>query len=255
MEKINNKLTMKKKYLFIGCLILIAIFYSIFFVTSPEKARTITREDGSIETLSALFYLLAAVLMAILYFKTRKNREYILKGNRNIFFLLLALFFLLCFGEEISWGQRIFGIGTPERLQEINAQKELNLHNLWFFQTYDEAHSNKTGFNKWVTAVRLYDYTWILYCFFIPILNKYSLKLHNIFRKYYFPVIPIWIGVLFLTNFILSKIVKISLTDSLSILNQPITEIREINFAFLYFIAVVSLFYAYKPLENLKTIR
>jgi hypothetical protein len=32
--------------------------------------------------------------------------------------------------EEISWGQRIFGISTPNIVREYNAQGELNLHNL-----------------------------------------------------------------------------------------------------------------------------
>ena len=32
--------------------------------------------------------------------------------------------------EEISWGQRILGLRTPELLLEVNRQKELNLHNI-----------------------------------------------------------------------------------------------------------------------------
>ena len=36
--------------------------------------------------------------------------------------------------EEISWGQRIFDIDTPEALKEVNVQKEINIHNLVFFQ-------------------------------------------------------------------------------------------------------------------------
>jgi hypothetical protein len=32
--------------------------------------------------------------------------------------------------EEISWGQRLLGIETPEYLMEINIQKELSFHNI-----------------------------------------------------------------------------------------------------------------------------
>ncbi len=39
-----------------------------------------------------------------------------------------ALFFFA--GEEISWGQRVFGFGTPETLSKLNHQQETNLHNL-----------------------------------------------------------------------------------------------------------------------------
>ena len=39
-----------------------------------------------------------------------------------------VLFFIA--GEEISWGQRIFGYMTPDWVAERNIQKEFNLHNL-----------------------------------------------------------------------------------------------------------------------------
>jgi hypothetical protein len=33
-------------------------------------------------------------------------------------------------GEEISWGQRVFGLATPADLESVNRQHELNLHNI-----------------------------------------------------------------------------------------------------------------------------
>lgn len=33
-------------------------------------------------------------------------------------------------GEEIAWGQRLFGYDTPERLEEINEQRETTVHNI-----------------------------------------------------------------------------------------------------------------------------
>ena len=42
----------------------------------------------------------------------------------------LALCCLFAAGEEISWGQRIFGIDTPDRLERLNRQEELNVHDL-----------------------------------------------------------------------------------------------------------------------------
>ena len=44
-------------------------------------------------------------------------------------FAAAALF--VCF-EEISWGQRIIGFGTPDWLTEYNYQGEATLHNIWF---------------------------------------------------------------------------------------------------------------------------
>jgi hypothetical protein len=37
---------------------------------------------------------------------------------------------LFAAGEEISWGQRLFEIGTPPELASINSQGELNVHDV-----------------------------------------------------------------------------------------------------------------------------
>jgi hypothetical protein len=52
--------------------------------------------------------------------------------HRGVLLLLLGLtlFHLLCAGEEISWGQRLFGFATPEAVVKHNQQQEFNLHNL-----------------------------------------------------------------------------------------------------------------------------
>lgn len=42
----------------------------------------------------------------------------------------LALFCLFVAGEEISWGQRLFGFKPPDAFLERNYQQELNLHNV-----------------------------------------------------------------------------------------------------------------------------
>lgn len=44
-------------------------------------------------------------------------------------FLVAAVGFFVVAGEEISWGQRIFGFKTPENYAKMNTQHELTLHN------------------------------------------------------------------------------------------------------------------------------
>lgn len=44
-------------------------------------------------------------------------------------FALLALACFYVCGEEISWGQRLFNLDTPQFFQQHNLQQELNLHN------------------------------------------------------------------------------------------------------------------------------
>ena len=42
----------------------------------------------------------------------------------------LALAAFVAIGEELSWGQRLFGLTTPESVVAANRQAELNLHNV-----------------------------------------------------------------------------------------------------------------------------
>lgn len=51
------------------------------------------------------------------------------RSARRFLFLMAFLSFGVA-GEEISWGQRIFGLDTPEVLQSVNWQGEITLHNI-----------------------------------------------------------------------------------------------------------------------------
>lgn len=50
-------------------------------------------------------------------------------GSYRWFFILLSLAGLYTFLEEISYGQRLFGVQSPEFFEEYNIQGETNLHN------------------------------------------------------------------------------------------------------------------------------
>lgn len=57
----------------------------------------------------------------------------------NKMMVWVALHTLACIyfgGEEISWGQHLFGWNTPESIAQLNDQGETNLHNMssWFDQ-------------------------------------------------------------------------------------------------------------------------
>jgi hypothetical protein len=47
-----------------------------------------------------------------------------------VFGAILAGGFFLCAGEEMSWGQHLFGWKAPEAITKVNVQGETNLHNL-----------------------------------------------------------------------------------------------------------------------------
>jgi hypothetical protein len=83
-------------------------------------------EDHFFENLQALFYLLsflAALFIGIRFFSRKEQ-------FLGFLYLLLAFALFVILMEEISWGQRIFGIANPAFFKEHNYQGELNIHNL-----------------------------------------------------------------------------------------------------------------------------
>jgi hypothetical protein len=88
--------------------------------------RFVTNEDSVLEWPQFVGFALASVFAFACAWRLQK-------AGRPLLALAYVAFGLGCFfvaGEEIAWAQRIFGYGTPERLEEINEQKEVTLHNV-----------------------------------------------------------------------------------------------------------------------------
>jgi len=139
MFRFHSKLTNSKseKYYKIAA-ILFPIFFIIFLVSQKflfgdfnEDYINFTKEDGLVEYGTLLFYFLSFLVTAIIGIK-------LFKAKKNFFALLYFVFsvsFFLAGFEEISWGQRIFQIETPEFLSN-NYQNETNFHNLPILQIF-----------------------------------------------------------------------------------------------------------------------
>ncbi len=89
---------------------------------SPAAFAAIVDEDGLIEQATAGLFLVAAIVAL-----TAANRWPTLRHRTTL--ALMAVGFLACVGEEISWGQRLLDFATPQALGDINVQGEANLHN------------------------------------------------------------------------------------------------------------------------------
>jgi hypothetical protein len=88
--------------------------------------RFLTREDSLLEWAQFVGFVAAGVLAAL------AGRE-LLAQKRSlpaITFFVFALGCLAIAGEEIAWGQRLLDYNTPERLEEINEQRETTVHNI-----------------------------------------------------------------------------------------------------------------------------
>lgn len=85
-----------------------------------------TGEDGVAENLQVLCNGLAVVLALLVMQRYRQLGDRLIV----ILYLILCCGLIFLIGEEISWGQRIFGWSTQGVFAEINAQDETNLHNI-----------------------------------------------------------------------------------------------------------------------------
>ena len=105
------------------CLCLNVFFFSSLLSADPWTFFALSREDYWVENLTAVWFLLAGLLLFVTALVERsffRRCVYILGGMAMVF----------AAGEEISWGQRIFGFATPDFLMHLNEQKEFTIHNI-----------------------------------------------------------------------------------------------------------------------------
>ncbi len=122
-----NTLKLKKpidKLQFLGppLFLVTLIFLEYFF---RDIYNFLEKEDSVFENLQFIGYLLSGL------FSLRISLKLLIKKRRlqALLFLIFSLALLFIAGEEISWGQRIFHITTPQSIAEVNLQKEITVHN------------------------------------------------------------------------------------------------------------------------------
>jgi hypothetical protein len=132
-------------------MMLFGIYFSHTNLSYFNEVYTV--EDGVVESLSVVALVTAAVVCFA--------RIVRLRGVRTRWFLfctgILGALFVFGAGEEISWGQRILGVESPEFFKANNAQQETNLHNL----VVGEVKINRLVFGK-ILAVVIVTYVLIL---------------------------------------------------------------------------------------------
>ena len=119
----------KSSSIFFLSVVFITIGFILLFLFHVELYDQLTSEDNIIENLSAVLLLFCSCFFLISFFHARKSP---LKIHHWLSYglLMLSIVFFLIAGEEISWGQRIFDLATPDYLSSVNEQDELNFHNI-----------------------------------------------------------------------------------------------------------------------------
>ncbi len=94
----------------------------------PGRYNWLIREDGPVEWLTALVYVVAVLFAGIAATRLwRAERFY------SVVYTLFAGGLFLIAGEEASWGQRVFDFETPAALLDVNQKQEFNFHNMRHF--------------------------------------------------------------------------------------------------------------------------
>ena len=130
------------------CLCLNVFFFSSLVAADPWTFHALTREDSWVENLTAVWFLLAGLL---LFGTALVERNFF----RRCVYILGGLAMVFAAGEEISWGQRIFGFATPDFLMHLNEQKEFNVHNI-SHRTFDRLYRNGTLLLCMVTSAAFF---------------------------------------------------------------------------------------------------
>lgn len=234
--------TQWKKY--IGWIVAAALFMLVAYMPlfAPDFIiDAFAREDAIFETLSPLYLFTCSALFGIAWWRAKTP----VAPHRFYWFFRLTLLglagvFFVAAAEEVSWGQRIFGIETPNLIKEVNVQKELTLHNLILFQGEDAILP--FSFGQLALAFSVF------FGFVLP-LGNWFLKRFNLGLDALIPVMPLFAGWLMPLNYVVQKsfmhlfrnFPQFYLHPEMPF-GQPIYEIREHNFAFALMISVIFYF-------------
>jgi len=116
-------------------LFLVPLLGSVGIVLArADKAlyRSLTDEDSVLEWLQFFGFAVACIFALLCAWRLHAS-------HRSIVALAYLAFALGCFfvaGEEVAWGERVLGYGTPEALEEINEQRETTVHNIDVVQQF-----------------------------------------------------------------------------------------------------------------------
>ena len=187
-----SRLSAGEKLILALVTIILAIGYLLFYTNSAQFEWFI-QEDGVAEWLTVAGLLLGSI---VCFYRVGR-----LMKTRSKWFLFvtfgLGLFLFFAAGEEISWGQRIFGISTPEYFQQHNAQQETNLHNL----VVDGVKLNKLIFS--VILVSLLS----IFLLIVPIVHQKNEPIRKFLDRSAIPV-PQWYQVIgFVVVFALTSLI------------------------------------------------
>ncbi|MEL7587743.1 MAG: hypothetical protein AAGU19_13600 [Prolixibacteraceae bacterium] len=194
------------------------IGYGLFLANAygHERFLEYVKEDGTVENLTALFLFFCSMVSLFRVFEYRKMK----KPMWVFTSAALTILFFFAAGEEISWGQRIFGIESSEFFLEHNKQAETNIHNLIV---------KGRNLNKFIFAAPLFVVL-IIYFGFTRLMVKKLPFVHGLVRRFRVPLPQ--------NQHII--VILIATLMVLAINMKKESELHEVSFAMIFFLILLN---------------
>jgi hypothetical protein len=171
-------------------LVLGIVAYGLILLRQDPGAFHIwIREDGLVEWLTFVELLIMSFYSFTVSLSFQDSSE--TKAARRVWFFM-GLLFLFGAMEEISWGQRILGVESPEWFIRHNRQRETNIHNLMIYGI----NINRLVFGKFLSALL------IIYIGVIPFVYRFNERVKGIVYRYRVPIAQNYQVLLFIIIFI-----------------------------------------------------
>lgn len=140
--------------------VVLGLFFVLMFSWPFDVLKRSLAEDGPVEWLQFISLLISAIVSLLISYKLfGKNKRLLAIG-----FAIAAFGFIFIAGEEISWGQRLLNVATPENLMVINRQGEISVHNI-------------TAIERYFFTFQLFISYYMTFAFIlVPLLTKYFNK-------------------------------------------------------------------------------
>ena len=161
---------------------LLPIFLTIIIVTVKslieyDSWKNMNTEGGFIEYGTSLAYILAFIFAIPIgkFFLEIKQKPL------GIFYYLIAVACIFVGLEEISWGQRLLGIESPDFFETYNSQSEITIHNLVWIRDYMDPglmFLGLLGGTSWLACLlirNLQEKYWVRYLLPNPFLSSFFL--------------------------------------------------------------------------------
>lgn len=175
MSTISSVTDIKKLFAITFFSVAVVCIVWAIYLFKPVGYVFLIAEDCWAESATFVCCMLA---FCFLFAAFRKDKHLLMPG-----YVLLAIFVLFVGLEEISWGQRIFGIDTPSFIREYNYQQELTFHNMGLF-----------SFLKSGMIIGIMVSLWAIV---FPFISMKMDRLRKLGLKFGIPVVPSYLWPLF----------------------------------------------------------